>query len=357
LINWLLRYGRNPSLNCQTVILAQYLTGQHQKSFSVPMNTMQSPQLLLQQHYVDIDAWGREVGWDLEYQQIESGSARVSAYAFGTSHCIATRGEFSHSVRQTGSPPEGMITLGLPDDGIASFPWCGTHAQGGDIVNFSLKNGFEGTSPAGFSGFAISFSEELLKSTVERLELDTEVLQQIRQQAVWSSPGQFTRNLRHLLACILRDVKARESGVATELFNDGAASQILQFISGKTSCQSAGTLGQRRRAAQCALDWIERSESLNLTVTELCRHTGVSAPTLYRGFEEEFGIGPKRFMHIRRLTCVHKELLLASRSQSITDIANHWGFWHMGQFAADYRRQFDELPSQTRNQIFRAKLN
>ncbi|MCK5375915.1 MAG: helix-turn-helix domain-containing protein, partial [Acidobacteria bacterium] len=31
----------------------------------------------------------------------------------------------------------------------------------------------------------------------------------------------------------------------------------------------------------------------------------------------------------------------------VTDVANNWGFWHMGQFAADYRKMFGELPSQT----------
>ncbi len=31
----------------------------------------------------------------------------------------------------------------------------------------------------------------------------------------------------------------------------------------------------------------------------------------------------------------------------IADIANRYGFWHMGQFAADYRRMFAELPSET----------
>jgi hypothetical protein len=29
------------------------------------------------------------------------------------------------------------------------------------------------------------------------------------------------------------------------------------------------------------------------------------------------------------------------------DVANNWGFWYMGRFAADYRRQFGELPSVT----------
>ena len=37
------------------------------------------------------------------------------------------------------------------------------------------------------------------------------------------------------------------------------------------------------------------------------------------------------------------ELIVAS----VQDTAARWGFWHGGQFADDYRRQFDELPSQT----------
>jgi AraC-like DNA-binding protein len=32
---------------------------------------------------------------------------------------------------------------------------------------------------------------------------------------------------------------------------------------------------------------------------------------------------------------------------NITEAAAEWGFWHMGKFAADYRRQFGELPSET----------
>jgi transcriptional regulator GlxA family with amidase domain len=28
------------------------------------------------------------------------------------------------------------------------------------------------------------------------------------------------------------------------------------------------------------------------------------------------------------------------------DVANAWGFWHMGQFARNYKRQFGELPSE-----------
>jgi len=30
----------------------------------------------------------------------------------------------------------------------------------------------------------------------------------------------------------------------------------------------------------------------------------------------------------------------------IADVANKWGFWHLGQFAKDYRSWFGELPSE-----------
>ena len=45
---------------------------------------------------------------------------------------------------------------------------------------------------------------------------------------------------------------------------------------------------------------------------------------------------------------MRKELQKNDPSETkIINIANHWGFWHIGKFAADYRRKFGELPSET----------
>jgi AraC family ethanolamine operon transcriptional activator len=48
-----------------------------------------------------------------------------------------------------------------------------------------------------------------------------------------------------------------------------------------------------------------------------------------------------------RLNGARRELGSTVATASVSDAANRWGFWHMGQFAADYRKLFGERPSQT----------
>ena len=103
----------------------------------------------------------------------------------------------------------------------------------------------------------------------------------------------------------------------------------------------------RSKATRTALEILEDKDTLPLTVSELCSSVGVSAPTLYRAFQEQFGMGPKQYIQIRRLCGVREQLFARDSEESIADVANTWGFWHMGQFAADYRQHFGELPSET----------
>jgi AraC family ethanolamine operon transcriptional activator len=304
--------------------------------------------LLVQHHYDDIGEWGREVGWDFDCQQLESGNMAAFAAAFGTPHCMAMRGEFSCGFRQVGSPPKGMVTLGFPDQEVDEFDWCGKMARGGDIVNFSLENGFEGTTPAGFSGFAVSISEELLTETAASLGIGISSLKAIKQNSVWRGNHHASKELRQQFSITLGSARTHGGHKAINFFSQATAGRILQLVSGTGTADIKDSLKVRSRTARRALDCIESTKSVTLTVADLCKHTGVSAPTLYRCFEEKFGIGPKRFIHVQCLSGVRKDLLTTDASFSISNIANKWGFWHMGQFAADYKKCFGELPSDTR---------
>ena len=85
-----------------------------------------------------------------------------------------------------------------------------------------------------------------------------------------------------------------------------------------------------------------------LLTADLCQELGVSSRTLRYAFEEQLGLSPMAYFKARKLAAVRRQLRLAAGdSVSVHVIARQWGFRHTGNFAADYRRLFGELPSET----------
>jgi AraC family ethanolamine operon transcriptional activator len=106
--------------------------------------------------------------------------------------------------------------------------------------------------------------------------------------------------------------------------------------------------GVRARAAREAAAYIRARQREALSAAELCTVAKVSERTLRRAFLEHFGMTPRAYHAALKLNGARNELLRYARSEAaVRDVANRWGFWHLGQFARDYRRFFGELPSQT----------
>ncbi len=104
----------------------------------------------------------------------------------------------------------------------------------------------------------------------------------------------------------------------------------------------------RERVLRRALDVIETQLDAPPSMRELCRLCGTSWPTLYRAFIDRFGVGPKAYSKVMRLNRVRYDLVAAAPDERVADIANRWGFWHMGEFAKDYGKMFSRRPSEDR---------
>jgi AraC family ethanolamine operon transcriptional activator len=83
---------------------------------------------------------------------------------------------------------------------------------------------------------------------------------------------------------------------------------------------------------------------------ELCAALGVSATRLHQAFQATFGMGPHRYLKMRRMGMVRAALLARAGGpwRSVKAAALAHGFWHLGQFACDYRALYGEAPSETR---------
>jgi AraC-like DNA-binding protein len=85
-----------------------------------------------------------------------------------------------------------------------------------------------------------------------------------------------------------------------------------------------------------------------LYVPELCKAVGASERTLLACCQEHLGIGPKRYLLLRRMHLVRRALRESSPADTtITEIATRFGFWQFGRLAVAYKALFGEAPSAT----------
>lgn len=96
------------------------------------------------------------------------------------------------------------------------------------------------------------------------------------------------------------------------------------------------------------LEYIHANLDRKLDTQSLAGLAGVSIRTLQQAFADHFGEGPLMFVRHARLQRIRDELLRADPWETtVTDIAVRWGFTHLSNFSANYKRLFGESPSQT----------
>jgi AraC-like DNA-binding protein len=89
------------------------------------------------------------------------------------------------------------------------------------------------------------------------------------------------------------------------------------------------------------------SSSQPFYVSSLCEALGIPERTLRHVFGEQYGAGPTQVLRSRRLCQARLALRDAPAGARVSEVAGRFGFWHLGQFAGDYRELFGELPSET----------
>ena len=88
-----------------------------------------------------------------------------------------------------------------------------------------------------------------------------------------------------------------------------------------------------------------------LYIPEICESIGVSSRTLQACCHEHLGMGPKRYLLLRRMHLARRALRQAvPDAASVTEVATRYGFWQLGRFAVEYQSFFGESPSATLRQ-------
>jgi AraC-like DNA-binding protein len=107
--------------------------------------------------------------------------------------------------------------------------------------------------------------------------------------------------------------------------------------------------GERRAALVRRMDdHLAGQDDYPVYVTDLCQGLGVTERSLERACHDHLGMGPKRYLWLRRLHLARRELMQSNPSQTtVSKVALAHGFWELGRFAVRYHQIFGEPPSAT----------
>lgn len=104
-----------------------------------------------------------------------------------------------------------------------------------------------------------------------------------------------------------------------------------------------------RAAVRAAVNYIEEHLADPLTLRDIAIHTNRSVRSIQQAFHDDLRTTPMNYVRDRRLERARNQLAdaLPRDGVTVTDVAERWGFNHLGNFSAAYRRRFGESPSQT----------
>jgi len=237
----------------------------------------------------------------------------------------------------------------LTESNSATLQHCGIEVSPGDIVVNTSHVAHQRTT-ANFHYAAMSLPIDDLNSAIKAI-VGCQFLETQNKHVVRPAPALMSRLLT------LHKTIGQLAHETPDILNLPEVRKALeeQLIHIMVRCLAEGdavetTAGRRRHEAIIVRleQFLEANPDRPIYLTEICGVIGTAERTLRAACEEHLGMGPIRYLTLRRMHLVRRALLRADPSKStVTRIATDHGFWELGRLSVAYRRLFGESPSET----------
>ncbi len=316
------------------------------------MQRQKPKSFILNDRFTDFEEFAQATrAWDLDFIQLDRGNFETEIVQVGVGDILLAQASFSRFIDQKGSSPPGLWTFAILTDRSSDIIWRGRQVSKKSVMIYSPGSEIDAQSRPGFAVYTLSYPESLLDELAQMSGIPS-FRKLIESTDLITTEGSKVSKCRertkHIVSAIKEQPKKLNSKAMLDEMSFSLSQQLISTLVFSRPEHNKPSHRKRDRALRRAKAYLSEHVQEPVTVSDLCRVTEVSERTLRYAFLEQFGTSPKSYLLAMRLNGVRRHLSHADPSSTkVVDVANHWGFWHMGQFAADYRRLFGELPSET----------
>lgn len=286
--------------------------------------------------------------WNVKITQLHRGKTESQLTQFNTENMIVSAGLFRGITQQQGDPPPFGCTVAILSDTISNLTWQKKEVLPNGIMIMPSSSELDVVTKDRVGVYTISLTGETLRSIVISSGLD----KLLKKNELISAPLKDMNELRNLIGTysfLLNQNSALVSNIGfTDEINMEISSKIAHLLTkGRNFSESPRSFNKANKWKRIE-NFLEEFHESYFKIADICLATDISERTLLRLFRDRFNVSPKVYINMLRLNGLHRDLRSANTcNNKICDIANYWGFWHMGQMASDYKTMFGELPSQT----------
>jgi AraC family ethanolamine operon transcriptional activator len=291
--------------------------------------------------------------WDLRFRQFGGGSFRgeLKFLQLGGIQIIHASG--NRRLHVEGSLPPGSFGFAPVLERNAGALWRGRRCKTGQVVTIDPGQEGDHMSAADYLMVGLTVDGDFFRDCAAVLGGFDPDERLVGRLAITSSPAccrALTTHLRELLDLVEARPDLFVQPRTRQAVEQECVRRVVEVIApsiggDRTECWSSN----RERLVRRAGDYMRACLGEPLSLLDLCRELDMSERTLHYAFQEVRGLSPMAYFKACRLNAVRQELKAAANTATVQEIAQRWGFWHSGEFAAAYRRLFGELPSQTLN--------
>ncbi|WP_407502112.1 helix-turn-helix domain-containing protein [Acinetobacter baumannii] len=283
-------------------------------------------------------------GWNLIYDQLSGGKFESHLNELSFDGIQIYQEKIKPSIFQRGKGLKNSICLGLFAELSQPALWMGKEVSSHEILSVYDGGDILLRSPENSSFYSLTIPFELLiEESVDLKNTQYSKLLDVEKSELFYI--HYIKMFNYILhnSHVLKNISTRRQ-LKSDLI--GITAQFLETMANKKENIKLS----KHRAQQVVLTACDvmQAESYQFhSIDELCNITHTSRRTLQNCFEQVTGQSPAAFMKKLRLNAVKRELSNPNSNKTIADIAMDWGFWHLSQFAADYKKFFGECPSKT----------
>ncbi|MDD2925725.1 helix-turn-helix domain-containing protein [Rhodoferax sp.] len=289
-------------------------------------------------------------GWEQVYDQTSPGRFHGALTELMLGPVQLFIESSSHALVQTCKTWAGATWFGIPVQHRPMVRVDGTGLAPGMLALHSGQGDFQLTTPDDFGFLGIVVQTDWLQhyAASQHSALPPALL----TQRVLQLPDDALEAVRRWLCQLLLVQPAQLQGLSAQAQQhllDEVVSGLVQMLThGKHGPRDNVSAQHARRMLRRVRDYLQAHTERCVTVHELCEQLGSSPRALQDCFRKHVGLSPKAYLKAVKLNQARRELRCAdSTCASVSDVAVRYGFWHLSQFAADYRWLFGELPSET----------